>query len=142
MKPPLDPRLEPVFLLRAFAGRILESLQVAVAIEMSPGLHPHRYAELVARLSLMARAGWLCEEVGTDGTPRYCPTHSAGTLTLPPEAIALLERAVVALEEMRPPKRDTARAVDEIAETLTRQLPQGIDNAARHIAACLEDYGR
>ena len=38
--------------------------------------------------------------------------------------------------------RDVGRLIEELEELLERQMPQGISNAARHIAACIEDLGR
>ena len=40
------------------------------------------------------------------------------------------------------PRRNMECAIREIRECLERQLPQGIQNAARHIAMCLEEFGR
>ena len=40
------------------------------------------------------------------------------------------------------PPRDLEAAVREVRECLERQLPQGLDNAARHIVACIEEWGR
>lgn len=40
------------------------------------------------------------------------------------------------------PPRDTERAIREVCEMLERQLPQGIENAARHIVSCIDDLGR
>lgn len=42
----------------------------------------------------------------------------------------------------RKPKRDDAQAVHDVVEILEGQLPQGNENAARHIVACLDALGR
>lgn len=37
---------------------------------------------------------------------------------------------------------DRERAVKEVAEMIERQLPQGIDNVARHIVTCIDMFGK
>jgi len=43
---------------------------------------------------------------------------------------------------LRALRRDPLWAIREISELLERQLPQGVENAARHIVECIEEFGR
>jgi hypothetical protein len=55
-----------------------------------------------------------------------------------PEELA--DRALHAWRRL--PPRNIELAIKEIVELLNRQLPQGSENAARHIALCLDEFGR
>jgi hypothetical protein len=48
----------------------------------------------------------------------------------------------LAARSAQPAPRDPELALKEITECLERQLPQGVENAARHVLACLDEFGR